>query len=957
MTGGRIVVVGGGHNGLVAAILAADAGYRVTLLERADHLGGASVGAAVFAGHDVRLSRYSYLVSLFPAELATRLGIDLRLASRRVSSFTPVRTAAGPDGLLVERRPGAATEESFRRVTGSAADFRAWEQLYGELGRLAAVLAPALTGPLRTEAEIRDAVVAAAGAQIWTDLVAAPIGEMVTRRFGDDTVRGVVATDALIGTHTSLFDPELAANRCFLYHLIGRGTGEWLVPIGGMGGLADALTARARRAGVEIHCGVEVVAADETTAEVSLAASTADGREAEFVGDRVLAAVAPAVLDRWLGREAELPVGAQVKINMLLDRLPRLASGVDPTVAFAGTTHLEEGFAALEDAYRVSAAGRIPEVVPGEVYCHSLTDPSILGGADGATLTLFGLHTPTALFTADPAGSRDEAAAAALRALQLHLAEPLQDCLSRDADGELCLEVASPLDVEASVGMPGGNIFHGDLSWPWRHPDDDDSPAGRYGVSVPGSAPDPVGRCRIPARRRRLRVGRRGGGGRAGAARPVALGGRSHPGGQYFDQACRCERRRPRRQAPEHRGGVPLVAELHRQPDRTGRPVGALVDHAERGADQLVACRRGHLHLDGDGGAAAFSEAAPGPLPAGRQIRLAAVDVLVENRGGDDPGDPVAAFGPPMVGEQVPVAARADQAVRVDRPASGRPSGRRVVDPEPVPADHRPLHGAQRGHLLGAAHPAVGQHQDARGCRGRGVPVLRRHAGGEFAQGRGESLPAVRRAGGGVRTGRQQRLRFRAGQPGQVGGPAGQQGEPTVPAAFGIDRYTGGGERLDVAQHCPGGHLQLGGEHRRRLHAAVPQQHEKREQTVGAHAPTMPAIPDNRCQVSARPRGAPGNRRSTTADPPTPVPPAAVRSVPTGTAGSDAAVPMQRWRRGPPRLRPVPVHPRRAPTGAGGLPGPPGLGADLPDLGVRPRQRQGAHRLAQRPEGRIRLLP
>ena len=63
----------------------------------------------------------------------------------------------------------------------------------------------------------------------------------------------------------------------------------------------------------------------------------------------------------------------------------------------------------------------------------------------------------------------------------------MQDCLSRDAEGRPCLEVASPLDVEASVGMPGGNIFHGDLTWPWRYADDDDSPAGRYGVAVAGS--------------------------------------------------------------------------------------------------------------------------------------------------------------------------------------------------------------------------------------------------------------------------------------------------------------------------------------------------------------------------------------------------------------------------------------------------------------------------------------
>ena len=106
-------------------------------------------------------------------------------------------------------------------------------------------------------------MIAAAGAQIWTDVVEKPIGEAIIRRFRDDTVRGVVATDAVIGTHTSLFDPELLANRCFLYHLIGRGTGEWLVPIGGMGALTDALVARARSLGVEIRCNVDVVGVDE----------------------------------------------------------------------------------------------------------------------------------------------------------------------------------------------------------------------------------------------------------------------------------------------------------------------------------------------------------------------------------------------------------------------------------------------------------------------------------------------------------------------------------------------------------------------------------------------------------------------------------------------------------------------------------------------------------------------
>lgn len=490
-TARRVVVVGGGHNGLVAAILAAQAGFQVTLLERSNHVGGASIGSAVFSGHEVRLSRYSYLVSLFPDELMQRLQVELPLASRTISSYTPVHRDGRDTGLLVERIPGPQTEQSFRELTGSTSEYQAWKQFYAELAAMAAVLAPMLSGPLRRRAEVRDAVVNAAGEQLWTDLFERPIGEAIERRLDDDVVRGVVATDALIGTHTSVFDENLLANRCFLYHLIGRGTGEWLVPVGGMGALADALEARARAVGVDIRCGVEIVEVDEGPSAVTVIGRDRMGHAISETGCYVLAAVAPTIIERWLGGEPEPVVGAQMKINMLLDRLPQLKSGIDPVVAFAGTTHLSESFAELEDAYDRSVVGELPEFLPSEVYCHSITDPSILGDGErdgAATLTLFGLHTPTDFFRADPAGAREAATRAALAALQQVLAEPLEDCLARDAQGWLCLDVASPLDVEASVAMPGGNIFHRDLDWPFAEDDEElTTTAARFGVQIAGS--------------------------------------------------------------------------------------------------------------------------------------------------------------------------------------------------------------------------------------------------------------------------------------------------------------------------------------------------------------------------------------------------------------------------------------------------------------------------------------
>ena len=150
--------------------------------------------------------------------------------------------------------------------------------------------------------------------------------------------------------------------------------------------------------------------------------------------------------------------------------------------------HLEEGFWDLEAAYATTAAGNLPAVVPGEVYCHSLTDPSILNGHRGATLTLFGLHTPSNCSAPTRSGARNRAAEAALIALQRQLAEPLLDCLARDADGQPCLDISSPLDLENQLNMPGGNIFHDDLSWPWLADGfPADTPAARYGVDIPGS--------------------------------------------------------------------------------------------------------------------------------------------------------------------------------------------------------------------------------------------------------------------------------------------------------------------------------------------------------------------------------------------------------------------------------------------------------------------------------------
>jgi phytoene dehydrogenase-like protein len=253
--------------------------------------------------------------------------------------------------------------------------------------------------------------------------------------------------------------------------VIGNGTGDWDVPVGGMGALTDALAAAARDAGAEILPGHEVtgIATDGVNAEVTYRHGD---REDRVPATHVLANVSPHTLAGLLGEPAPSPApeGAQLKINMLLKRLPRLRdTGVDPREAFAGTFHIAESYSELETAYRQAAQGLLPRVQPSEIYCHSLTDPSILSpelAASGhQTLTLFGLHTPAGLFT-EP-GAKEAAVDAALAQLDAHLAEPIRDVLAVDGQGRPCIEAKSPLDLERELGMPGGHIFHRDLSFPY----------------------------------------------------------------------------------------------------------------------------------------------------------------------------------------------------------------------------------------------------------------------------------------------------------------------------------------------------------------------------------------------------------------------------------------------------------------------------------------------------------
>ena len=288
------------------------------------------------------------------------LDLDIRLASRTTASYTPYTRDGRPGGLLVERPEGEPTRESFADLTGLGPRVRRLARVLRRHDRPRPRRRP---DPDRTRSPSSASCARPVDPGIWRDVVGQPLGADDRGALPDDTVRGVVATDALIGTFASLHDPSLIQNRCFLYHLIGNGTGEWRVPVGGMGAVTDALARAAVPAGAEIITGA---GRQPDRAGLGLGdrgpGTTACARQS-LTCRRVLSGVAPWVLRILLGEgedDATKPEGAQLKINFLLDRLPELKSGADPAVAFAGTLHLGEDYTQLETAYAEASAGQVP---------------------------------------------------------------------------------------------------------------------------------------------------------------------------------------------------------------------------------------------------------------------------------------------------------------------------------------------------------------------------------------------------------------------------------------------------------------------------------------------------------------------------------------------------------------------------------------------------------------------
>jgi phytoene dehydrogenase-like protein len=472
------IIIGGGHNGLVAACYLGMAGKKILILEKNDYIGGASTSQKVFPDYDAYLSRYSYLVSLFPNQIFEELGLNVPLLRRSIASYTPYGDGKG---ILLSNENEQITKQNIQKLGKS--EWKGYQSLLTKQTQFAELIWDSFLQPLQSKADWEKIFKEKKQTKLWRDFVEKPIGELIESHFDNDILRGIIFTDGKIGANTHAHDASLLQNRTFIYHIIGNKTGEWRVPQGGMGNLAQRLADKAQSLGVEWVLNAKVVHTDYKN-DISTISYENESNTIDIKTQYVLWNAAPPFKN--IPDKTGVNEGTAFKINMLLTKLPQLKDiSVTPEQAFAGTFHIDEGYAQMQNTYDTAKSGSIPDTLAGEIYCHTLTDTSILSEdlqrKKYHTLTYFGLDLPYALFEKDNETVKKEVVAKFLKGINQYLKTPLEDCLAKAKNGEYCLEAKSSVDLEKELGLPRGNIFQKGLTWFFA---ENEAEIGSFGVET-----------------------------------------------------------------------------------------------------------------------------------------------------------------------------------------------------------------------------------------------------------------------------------------------------------------------------------------------------------------------------------------------------------------------------------------------------------------------------------------
>jgi phytoene dehydrogenase-like protein len=469
-----VVIIGGGHNGLVAAAYLARAGLSTLVCERRDIVGGAAVSEHPF-GPDYTVTSLSYVVSLLPHDLVT----DLRLVEHGYHVY-PQGPYFAPraDGRYL-RLPSDPELRHAEIAKFSASDAAAYPAYEAHMARIAAILGPMLSeipprlGSRRPQDLVRQGLllrhlknVDTRAAVDITRLLSSSIADLLDGYFESDAVRGLLSVSGVIGAWAG---PRSAGSAYVtLHHHLGDTAGEsgaWGFPRGGMGAVTTALAAAARSFGAEIQTGA-AVAAITTSGGRASGITLASGEE--ISASTIITTAHPAISFLDLLDPAQLPGdfvadirgwqsrSGTVKINLAVDRLPAFASHPesDPQV-HGGTIVLAESVDDLEHAFQEAVGGKPSQMPFADICIPSVLDDS-LAPAGQHVISMFTQWVPHTY-----AQRTDESALTAY-------ADRLIDRMEAVAPGFISTvlhrQVIGPREMQDDYALIGGNIFHGELT-------------------------------------------------------------------------------------------------------------------------------------------------------------------------------------------------------------------------------------------------------------------------------------------------------------------------------------------------------------------------------------------------------------------------------------------------------------------------------------------------------------